>query len=176
MNDKQFKDLVISWNDFPTKGIKFKDINPLLMTPDSIDYLDVKLFHMCANVQVNKIAAIESRGFIPGSLLAKSLNKGLVLIRKEGKLPGPTIKQSYSIEYGTRIMEIQNDAILGGEKILIVDDLLATGGTAVAAASLVEKLGGIVGGFVFIICLNYLEGTDTLKKHGYEVNCILEYD
>ena len=75
-----------------------------------------------------------------------------------------------------RIMEVQNDAILGGEKILIVDDLLATGGTAVAAASLVEKLGGIVVGFVFIICLNYLDGMDTLKNHGYDVNCILEYD
>jgi adenine phosphoribosyltransferase len=163
MDNIQFKDLVRIWNDFPTKGIKFKDINPLLMTPDSLNYLDEKLFHMCGNVQVNKIAAIESRGFIPGSLLAKSLGKGLVLIRKEGKLPGPTIKQ-------------QNDAILGGEKILIVDDLLATGGTAVAAASLVEKLGGIVVGFVFIICLNYLDGMDTLKKHGYDVNCILEYD
>ena len=176
MDNIQFKDLVRIWNDFPIKGIKFKDINPLLLTADSLSYLDEKLSHMYVNVQVNKIAAIESRGFIPGSLLAKSLNKGLVLIRKEGKLPGPTIKQSYSIEYGTRIMEVQNDAILVGEKILIVDDLLATGGTAVAAASLVEKLGGIVVGFVFIICLNYLDGMDTLKKHGYAVKCILEYD
>lgn len=176
MDNIQFKDQVRIWNDFPIKGIKFKDINPLLLTADSLSYLDEKLSHMCVNVQLNKIAAIESRGFIPGSLLAKSLNKGLVLIRKEGKLPGPTIKQSYSIEYGTRIMEVQNDAILVGEKILIVDDLLATGGTAVAAASLVEKLGGIVVGFVFIICLNYLDGMDTLKKHGYAVKCILEYD
>lgn len=131
---------------------------------------------MCNNFQINKVAAIESRGFMLGSMLAISLSKGLVLIRKEGKLPGPTIKESYSIEYGTRVMEIQNDAILSGEKILIVDDLLATGGTAIASASLVEKLGGTVVGFVFIICLNYLEGVYKLKNHGYNVNCILEFD
>jgi adenine phosphoribosyltransferase len=176
MNDAEFKGLVRSWNDFPTKGISFKDINPLLRTPDSLNYLSDRLFNMCTNVRMNKIAAIESRGFISGTLLAISLNKGLVLIRKEGKLPGPTIKESYSIEYGTRVMEIQTDAILGGEKILIADDLLATGGTAIAAASLVEKLGGTIVGFVFIICLNYLEGMDRLKNHGYNVKCILEYD
>ena len=175
MNDAQLKDLVRSWKDFPTKGILFKDMNPLLNDPDSLNYLDDKLYKTCTNVQMNKIAAIESRGFIIGSLLAKSLNKGLILIRKEGKLPGPTIKQSYDIEYGTGIMEIQNDAILEGEKILIVDDLLATGGTAIAAASLVEKLGGTVVGFVFIICLNYLEGMNKLRNHGYNVSCILEY-
>lgn len=175
MNDAQFKNLVRSWKDFPTKGISFKDINPLLSTPDSLNYLNEKLYKMCTNVQMNKIAAIESRGFIIGSLLAKSLNKGLILVRKEGKLPGPTIKQSYDIEYGTRIMEIQNDSILDREKILIVDDLLATGGSAIAAASLVERLGGIVVGFVFIICLNYLEGMNKLRNHGYNVNCILEY-
>ena len=175
MNDAQFKNLVRSWKDFPTKGISFKDINPLLSTPDSLNYLNEKLYKMCTNVQMNKIAAIESRGFIIGSLLAKSLNKGLILIRKEGKLPGPTIKQSYNIEYGTRIMEIQNDAILDGEKILIVDDLLATGGSAIASASLVERLGGAVVGFVFIICLNYLEGMNKLRNHGYNINCILEY-
>ena len=104
------------------------------------------------------------------------MSKGLVLIRKEGKLPGPKIKESYSIEYGTRVMEIQEDAILKAEKVLIADDLLATGGTAVAAASLVEKLGGTVVGFVFIICLNYLEGMDTLKSKGYDVRCILEFE
>ena len=176
MDDSKFKDLVRSWSDFPTKGVTFKDINPLLRTPESLNYLNEKLFNMCTNIQMNKIAVIESRGFIVGSLLAKSLRKGLILIRKQGKLPGPTIKQSYSIEYGTGIMEIQTDAILSGEKILIADDLLATGGTATAAASLVEKLGGTVVGFVFIICLNYLEGVDKLKNHGYNVSCILEYD
>jgi adenine phosphoribosyltransferase len=176
MNDVEFKNLVRTWNDFPTNGILFKDINPLLRTPDSLNYLNEKLFNMCTNIQMNKISAIESRGFIIGALLAMRLSKGLVLIRKEGKLPGPTIKQSYSIEYGTRIMEIQNDAILSGEKILIADDLLATGGTAIAAASLVEKLGGKVVGFVFIICLNYLEGVDKLRNHGYSVRSIMEYD
>ncbi len=176
MNDVEFKDLVRTWKDFPTNGILFKDINPLLRTPDSLNYLNEKLSNMCTNIQMNKIGAIESRGFIIGALLAMRLSKGLVLIRKEGKLPGPTIKQSYSIEYGTRIMEIQNDAILSGEKILIADDLLATGGSAIAAASLVEKLGGKVVGFVFIICLNYLEGMDKLRNHGYSVKSILEYD
>lgn len=176
MNDAEFKNLVRSWNDFPTKGISFKDINPLFRTSDSLNYLNERLFNMCNNFQINKVAAIESRGFMIGSMLAISLSKGLVLIRKEGKLPGPTIKESYSIEYGTRVMEIQNDAILSEEKIVIADDLLATGGTAIASASLVEKLGGTVVGFVFIICLNYLEGLDKLKNHGYNVNCILEFD
>ena len=176
MNDAEFKNLVRSWNDFPTKGISFKDINPLLRTPDSMYYLNEKLSDICANIQTNKIAAIESRGFVVGSLLATSMSKGLVLIRKEGKLPGPKIKESYSIEYGTRVMEIQEDAILKAEKVLIADDLLATGGTAVAAASLVEKLGGTVIGFVFIICLNYLDGMDTLKSKGYDIRCIMEFE
>lgn len=176
MNDAEFKNLVRSWNDFPTKGISFKDINPLLRTPDSMNYLNEKLPEICANIQINKIAAIEARGFVVGSLLATSLRKGLVLIRKEGKLPGPTIKESYSIEYGTRVMEIQEDAILKGERVLIADDLLATGGTAVAAASLVEKLGGTVVGFVFIICLNFLDGLDTLKSKGYNVRCMMEFE
>lgn len=175
MNDADFKSLVRSWNDFPTKGISFKDINPLLRTPDSIYYLNEKLSEICANIQINKIAAIEARGFVVGSLLATSQSKGLVLIRKEGKLAGPTIKEPYSIEYGTRVMEIQEDAILKGERVLIADDLLATGGTAVAAASLVEKLGGTVVGFVFIICLNFLDGLNTLKSKGYDVRCIMEF-
>lgn len=176
MNDAEFKNLVRNWNDFPTKGITFKDINPLLRTPDSMYYLNEKLSEICANIQINKIAAIEARGFVVGSLLATTQNKGLVLIRKEGKLPGPTIKESYSIEYGTRVMEIQEDAILKGERVLIADDLLATGGTAVAAASLVEKLGGTVVGFVFIICLNFLDGLDTLKSKGYDVRCMMEFE
>lgn len=176
MNDAEFRNLVRSWNDFPTKGISFKDINPLLRTPESMNYLDKRLFEICENIQTSKIAAIESRGFVIGSLLANSLGKGLILVRKEGKLPGPTIKESYSIEYGTRVMEIQEDAILKGEKVLIVDDLLATGGTANAAASLVEKLGGSVVGFVFIICLNYLDGVDTLKNKGYDLKCIMEFE
>ena len=144
MNDAEFKNLVKIWPDFPTNGISFKDVNPLIRSSESINYLNKRLFDICNNLEISKIAAIEARGFFVGSMLALSLNKGLVLIRKEGKLPGPTIKESYTIEYGTRVMEIQEDAILNGEKILIADDLLATGGTALAAASLVEKLGAIV--------------------------------
>lgn len=176
MNDAEFKDLVKIWPDFPTNGISFKDVNPLIRSSESLNYLHKRLFDICKNLEISKIAAIEARGFFVGSLLALSLNKGLVLIRKEGKLPGPTIKESYTIEYGTRVMEIQGDAILNGEKILIADDLLATGGTALAAASLVEKLGAIVVGFVFIINLNYLEGANKLKNQGYKVNSILEFE
>lgn len=176
MNDAEFKDLVRIWPDFPTSGISFKDVNPLIRSSESLTYLNKRLFDICKSIEISKIAAIEARGFFVGSLLALSLNKGLVLIRKEGKLPGPTIKESYTIEYGTRVMEIQEDAILNGEKILIADDLLATGGTALAAASLVEKLGAIVVGFVFIISLNYLEGPHKLKDQGYKVNSILEFE
>ncbi len=176
MNDAEFKDLVKIWPDFPTNGISFKDVNPLIRSSESLNYLHKRLFDICNSLEISKIAAIEARGFFVGSLLALSLNKGLVLIRKEGKLPGPTIKESYTIEYGTRVMEIQEDAILNGEKILIADDLLATGGTALAAASLVEKLGAIVVGFVFIISLNYLEGPNKLKDQGYKVYSILEFE
>ncbi|HVE37125.1 MAG TPA: adenine phosphoribosyltransferase [Nitrososphaeraceae archaeon] len=176
MNDAEFKDLVKIWPDFPTNGISFKDVNPLIRSTESLNYLNKRLFEICKSLEISKIAAIEARGFFVGSLLALSLNKGLVLIRKEGKLPGPTIKESYTIEYGTRVMEIQEDAILNGEKILIADDLLATGGTALAAASLVEKLGAIVVGFVFIISLNYLEGPNKLKNQGYKTNSILEFE
>lgn len=176
MNDAEFKDLVKIWPDFPTNGISFKDVNPLIRSSESVNYLHKRLFDICNNLEISKIAAIEARGFFVGSLLGISLNKGLVLIRKEGKLPGPTIKESYTIEYGTRVMEIQEEAILNGDKILIADDLLATGGTALAAASLVEKLGAIVVGFVFIISLNYLEGPNKLKNKGYKVNSILEFE
>ncbi|HEX5673364.1 MAG TPA: adenine phosphoribosyltransferase [Nitrososphaeraceae archaeon] len=176
MNDAEFKDLVKIWPDFPTKGISFKDVNPLIRSTEAVNYLHKRLFDICKSIEISKIAAIEARGFFVGSLLALSMNKGMVLIRKEGKLPGPTIKESYTIEYGTRVMEIQEDAILNGEKILIADDLLATGGTALAAASLVEKLGATVVGFVFIISLNYLEGLNKLKDHGYKVNSILEFE
>lgn len=176
MNDAEFKDLVKIWPDFPTNGISFKDVNPLIRSSESLNYLHKRLFDICNSLEISKIAAIEARGFFVGSLLALSLNKGLVLIRKEGKLPGPTIKESYTIEYGTRVMEIQEDAILNGEKILIADDLLATGGTALAAASLVEKLGAIVVGFVFIISLNYLEGPNKLKDQGYKVYSILDFE
>lgn len=176
MNDAEFKELVKIWPDFPTNGISFKDVNPLIRSSESLNYLHKRLFDICKNLEITKIAAIEARGFFVGSLLGISLNKGLVLIRKEGKLPGPTIKESYTIEYGTRVMEIQEEAILNGEKILIADDLLATGGTALAAASLVEKLGAIVVGFVFIISLNYLEGPNKLKNKGYKVNSILEFE
>lgn len=176
MNDAEFKDLVKIWPDFPTNGISFKDVNPLIRSSESLNYLHKRLFDICKNLKITKVAAIEARGFFVGSLLGISLNKGLVLIRKEGKLPGPTIKESYTIEYGTRVMEIQEEAILNGDKILIADDLLATGGTALAAASLVEKLGAIVVGFVFIISLNYLEGPDKLKNKGYKVNSILEFE
>ncbi len=176
MNDAEFKDLVKIWPDFPTNGISFKDVNPLIRSSESLNYLHKRLFDICNSLEISKIAAIEARGFFVGSLLALSLNKGLVLIRKEGKLPGPTIKESYTIEYGTRVMEIQEDAILNGEKILIADDLLATGGTALAAASLVEKLGAIVDGFVFIISLNYLEGPNKLKDQGYKVYSILDFE
>ena len=176
MNDAEFKDLVKIWSDFPTNGISFKDVNPLLRSSESLNYLHKRLLDLCSNFEMTKIAAIEARGFFVGAMLALSLNKGLVLIRKEGKLPGPTEKEPYTIEYGTRIMEIQQDAILTGEKILIADDLLATGGTALAAASLVEKLGATVDGFVFIISLNYLAGPSKLRNKGYKVNTILEFE
>jgi adenine phosphoribosyltransferase len=122
------------------------------------------------------VAGIESRGFIIATALALRFGKGIVMIRKAGKLPGRTVKKSYDIEYGTAIMELQQDAIDKGDNILIADDLIATGGTAVAAAHMIEEMGGKVAGFAFIIELSDLKGADRLREMGYTVESLVTFD
>jgi adenine phosphoribosyltransferase len=176
MQDNVFKSLVGIWPNFPRNGVLFKDINPVLRNNESLNYITEKLSEQLVSNQIDMVAAIESRGFIIGSLLAMKLNKGLILMRKAGKLPGPTVSEQYNIEYGSAVMEVQIDAIKAGQRILLADDLIATGGTAIAAANIIQRLGGVIVGFVFVIDIKNLGGTAELAKRGFKVNSLLEYD
>ena len=159
--------------DFPKPGIIFKDITPILADPDLLSSSIKALTSFVDNSSIDKVIGIDARGFIFGSLVADTLGKGFIPVRKEGKLPWKTESQSYDLEYGQSVIEIHNDAILPGERILVIDDLLATGGTAAAAIKLVEKLGGIVDLAAFFIELEFLNGRELLND--YEVESVLKY-
>lgn len=151
--------------DFPSPGILFRDITPLIGNTAAFEHALMQLAEVVRDVEFDKIAAIESRGFIFGAPLAKMLGKGFIPIRKKGKLPWEIVSTSYDLEYGTNVLEIHKDALTKGENILIVDDVLATGGTAGASARLIEMLGGEVVGFLFLIELTFLKGRSTLNEH-----------
>jgi len=159
------KDKIAEIPNFPKKGILFRDISPLLRDPSSLSLMVEEFTKTIHPNDVDIFAGIESRGFPLACDLALKFNKGMIMIRKQGKLPGTTHKISYSIEYGTATMEIQVDAIKKGQKVYICDDLLATGGTAKAAAKLVEKIGGKVSGFAFIVELTDLKGSKVIKDY-----------
>jgi adenine phosphoribosyltransferase len=159
--------------DFPKKGILFRDITPILKDPEAFAYVTERFAKEFPPRSYDLIAGIESRGFIFGAALAVKTGRGLAIVRKQGKLPGDTIAKSYDIEYGSATMEIQTDAIKKGERVLIVDDLLATGGTAQAATALVEKLGGKVVGMGFVIELDALDGRKKLSK--YNIKTLVRY-
>jgi adenine phosphoribosyltransferase len=167
------KDKISEIPDFPKKGILFRDISPLLRDPAALSLVIEEFTKIIHPNDVDVFAGIESRGFPLACALALKYNKGMIMIRKQGKLPGPTHKVSYNIEYGTATMEIQVDAVKKGQKIYICDDLLATGGTAKAAAKLVEKIGGKVSGFAFIIELTDLKGSKAIKS--YKHNALVKY-
>lgn len=162
------KEKIIEFPDFPSKGILFRDISPLLRDPETISFIVNEFSRHYKSTGIDLLAGIESRGFPLACALALKYNKGMIMIRKQGKLPGRTEKVSYNIEYGNATMEIQSDAVKSGQKVLICDDLLATGGTAKAAASLVEKIGGKVAGFAFIVELTELKGSEVIKNYKYE--------
>lgn len=174
---KQFdvRDLVADYPDFPKPGILFRDINPVFKRNEALNYIADEFYRTYGKAKVDAVAGIESRGFIIATALALKFGKGVVMVRKEGKLPGKTLKRSYDIEYGSAIVELQETAIEKGENILISDDLIATGGTAVAAAHLIEEIGGKVAGFAFIIELTDLHGADRLRKMGYKVQSLVTY-
>ncbi|RPH53246.1 adenine phosphoribosyltransferase [bacterium] len=159
--------------DFPKKGILFYDITTLLQHPLALRKTVDRFVWFFASRQIHKVVGIESRGFMFGPIVAYDLNAGFVPVRKPGKLPYETIRESYDLEYGTDSIEMHRDAIKPGEHVLIVDDLVATGGTALAAAKLVETLGGIVAGFGFIVELTFLDGRKKLA--GYEVESLIQY-
>lgn len=160
--------------DFPKKGIMFRDITTLLKTPEGLKTSFNALLKFTEGLKIDKVVGIESRGFMLGAMLAERLNAGFVPIRKPGKLPAETVKEEYSLEYGTDAIEIHKDAIESGESILLHDDLLATGGTAKAAVNLIEKLGGKIVQVSFIIELSFLKGRERLK--GYDVRSLVDYD
>lgn len=170
----ELKNFIRDVPDFPVKGIVFKDITTLLKDKNAFLEAFNQLYEKVSNLKVDKVVSIESRGFIFGSLLAHKLNAGFVPVRKPGKLPGEKISETYLLEYGTDSLEIHKDAINPGEKILIHDDLLATGGTVEAVCKLVEKLGGEIIGIVFLIELSFLKGREKLKK--YNVSSIIKYE
>ena len=151
--------------DFPKPGVLFKDITPLLASKEASAKCVERLLELIGDQPIDKVVGIESRGFFFGMVLAQKLNAGFIPVRKPGKLPYSTIKEPYQLEYGMDVLEIHEDAIVKGEIVLIHDDVLATGGTARAVASLVEKLGGQIAQLNFIMELSSLEGKEKLKKH-----------
>ncbi len=163
-----------SFQDFPKKGILFRDISPILRDPEVMRYVIDQFYDHFRNKKIDLIAGIESRGFIFACPLGIKFNKGIIMIRKQGKLPGKTVSLAYSIEYGSATMEIQQDSIGKGQNVLIADDLLATGGTARASAELIERLGGKVVGFAFVMELASLKGRTLIKD--YEVHSLVTYD
>ncbi|MHB8601608.1 MAG: adenine phosphoribosyltransferase [Nitrosotalea sp.] len=167
------KDKISEIPDFPKKGILFRDISPLLRDPAALSLVIDEFTKIIHPNDVDVFAGIESRGFPLACALALKYNKGMIMIRKQGKLPGLTHKVSYNIEYSTATMEIQVNAIKKGQKVYICDDLLATGGTAKAAAKLVEKIDGKVSGFAFIVELTDLKGSKAIK--GYKYNSLVKY-
>jgi adenine phosphoribosyltransferase len=160
--------------DFPKKGINFIDITTVLKDKVAFNEALNQLYSQISNLKVDKVVAIESRGFIFGSLLAQKLNAGFVPVRKPGKLPAEKISENYSLEYGTDALEIHKDAIESGEKILIHDDLLATGGTVEAVCKMVEKLGGEIAGILFLVELSFLNGREKLNK--YNVHSVVKFE
>ena len=159
--------------DFPKEGVIFKDITLLLQNPDALKETTNALIKLLNGQKVDKVVGMESRGFIFGPMLANRLNAGFVPIRKPGKLPSTTLSETYNLEYGTDTLEIHKDAIVKGEKVLVHDDVLATGGTANAACKLIERLGGEIVQCNFLIELTFLAGSSKINE--YSVQSLLKY-
>jgi adenine phosphoribosyltransferase len=159
--------------DFPKPGILFYDITTLLQDPLALRMTVDRFVWFFAQKHIDKVVGIESRGFIFAPTVAYNLNAGFVPVRKPGKLPYQAARQGYDLEYGTDSIEMHNDAVKPGEHVLIIDDLIATGGTALAAAKLVESLGGQVAGFGFLVELTFLPGRHKLQ--GYDVQSLIQY-
>jgi adenine phosphoribosyltransferase len=170
---ESLKRLIRDVPDFPKPGIVFKDITTLLKDPQgfrrALDLFTV----LCGARPADKVLAVESRGFILGGALAQRLGMGFVPVRKPGKLPARTLRASYELEYGTDSLEIHADAVASGERVLVVDDVIATGGTARAVGDLVEKMGGRVEAYAFLVELTFLKGRDKLA--GREVLSLIRY-
>ncbi|WP_317056800.1 adenine phosphoribosyltransferase [Roseovarius rhodophyticola] len=175
-NSKPIKDYIRTIVDFPHEGIMFRDVTTLFADPRGFRMAIDQLLHPYAGMQIDKVVGLEARGFILGGAVAHQLSVGFVPIRKKGKLPGAVISEEYQLEYGEAIVEVHDDAIMAGEKILVVDDLLATGGTAEAGIKLVERLGGEIIGCAFVIDLPELGGRAKLEALGMDVHALCDFE
>jgi adenine phosphoribosyltransferase len=173
--ESKIKSTVRDVPDFPKQGIIFKDITPILKDPILCQEITAALAGRLKDLDIDVVAGIESRGFLFGPALAQLLNVPFVPIRKAGKLPYKTVQQSYDLEYGTATIEVHEDALLKGQHVLIHDDLLATGGTVVAASELVKQLGAEVTGYSFIIALEFLNGKARLKPYSDNIFSLAVY-
>lgn len=173
---KTVKEYIRTIADFPHEGILFRDVTTLFADPKGFRMAVDQMLTPWAGEQIDKVVGLEARGFILGGAIAHQLSKGFVPVRKKGKLPGATISQAYKLEYGEAIMEIHEDAIAPGEKVLIVDDLLATGGTCRAGTQLIERLGGEIVGCSFIVDLPELGGRKLLESLGLPVSVLCEFE
>lgn len=173
ISDKTLKELIRDVPDFPTDGILFRDITPVLKDADTFCEVIRSMAEKVDSKKPDVVVGVESRGFILGTPIAFALGIGFVPVRKMGKLPAETISADYALEYGTNTVEMHKDAIKAGQRVVIIDDLLATGGTAAAAIQLVEELGGEVVGLIFLVELTFLNGRDKLK--GYRTETLVAY-
>jgi adenine phosphoribosyltransferase len=174
VTDPDLRSLIRDIPDFPSPGIMFKDITPLLLDHEAVRFAVKELADWARPRQVDYVVAAEARGFILGAALALELDAGFVPARKPGKLPADTVSAEYILEYGVDALEMHADALAHGARVLIHDDLLATGGTARALAELVESLGGSVVGFAFLVELGFLEGRQRLE--GFDVCALIPYE
>ena len=169
------KKYIRSIPDYPKKGILFRDITTLIKNPDAFKFTNDRIIEISKNIKFDKVAAIESRGFVFASTVSYALKKPFILLRKKNKLPADTFSVDFSLEYGDATIEVHKDSIEKNDKVVIIDDLIATGGTAEAAAKIVEMGGGIVSNFIFVINLFDLGGNDKLVKLGYKVEHLIEF-
>lgn len=172
----ELKNKIREVRDWPKKGVSFKDITTLLQDKIAFQKIIDLLAEPHLDEKIDKVVGIDSRGFLIAAPLAYKLNSGLAIVRKPGKLPFETIEQAYSLEYGADAIQMHTDAILPGEKVILADDLIATGGTAGAACDLIEKLGGKIIRVSCVIDLPFLGGSEKLKAKGYEVRSLVIYD
>tara|TARA_A100001015_G_scaffold186653_1_gene207788 strand:- start:813 stop:1340 length:528 start_codon:yes stop_codon:yes gene_type:complete len=161
--------------DYPKKGILFRDITTLIKNSEAFKYTNDKIFEISKKIEFDKVAAIESRGFVFASTISYLLSKPFILLRKKNKLPADVHSVDFELEYGKATIEVHKDSIDKNEKILVIDDLIATGGTAEAAAKLIEISGGKVAGFIFVINLFDLPGNNLLKEKGYKTESLIEF-
>lgn len=173
---KTVKDYIRTIVDFPHEGIMFRDVTTLFADPRGFRMGIDQLLHPYAGQPIDKVVGLEARGFILGGAIAHQLSVGFVPIRKKGKLPGAVISEEYQLEYGEAVVELHDDAIAAGETVLLVDDLLATGGTAQAGIRLIERLGGVITGCAFIIDLPDLGGRKRIEAMGMDVHTLCEFE